>query len=56
MTSQDAANLSVLFDVGGVIGSILAGLASDFTRKPATVCFVMLVAAIPMVTKVFSRN
>jgi len=42
-----AANLSTLFDVGGIIGGIVAGLATDFTGKPASTCAVMLIMAIP---------
>ena len=50
MDAETAANLSTLFDVGGIIGGILAGLATDFTGKPATTCAVMLIAAIPSVS------
>jgi len=46
-----AANLSTLFDVGGIVGGILAGLASDYTGKPATTCAIMLIAAIPSVSR-----
>ena len=49
MTSEDAANISVYFDVGGVIGGILAGLAADFTGMSASVCGTMLVVAVPLV-------
>ena len=44
-----AANLSTLFDVGGILGGIAAGLISDITGKPASTCAVMLIAAIPSV-------
>ena len=49
MSSQDAANISIFFDVGGVIGGILAGIAADLTGKSASVCSVMLIAAVPVV-------
>ena len=45
--ADDAAFLSTLFDVGGIIGGILAGFVTDRTGKPAIVCAVMLLAAIP---------
>lgn len=48
MSSQDAANISIYFDVGGVIGGIIAGLAADFTGMSASVCSVMLIAAVPV--------
>jgi sugar phosphate permease len=50
VSSQDAANFSIWFDVGGMIGCILAGFSSDFTGMPASVCSVMLITAIPLVT------
>ncbi|KAK4323135.1 hypothetical protein Pmani_006137 [Petrolisthes manimaculis] len=43
-----SANLSTFFDVGGMIGGVLAGLLSDSTGMPASTCSVMLVIAIPM--------
>lgn len=49
MTAEDAAYLSTLFDVGGIVGGIMAGFISDTTGKSASTCAVMLVAAIPMV-------
>ena len=45
--ASTAANLSTLFDVGGILGGIAAGLITDITGKPATTCAVMLIAAIP---------
>ncbi len=49
ITSEQAAYLSTLFDVGGIAGGILAGLVSDYSGKSASTCAVMLVAAIPLV-------
>jgi sugar phosphate permease len=50
ITSEDAAYFSILFDVGGIVGGIIAGMATDFTGKSATTCSVMLVGAIPLVS------
>ena len=49
VSGQEAANISIYFDVGGVIGGILAGLAADFTGMSASVCSLMLIAAVPVV-------
>lgn len=49
ISPSDAAFLSTLFDVGGIIGGIMAGLITDYTGKSASTCAAMLVAAIPMV-------
>jgi len=45
--ASTAANLSTLFDVGGILGGIIAGLATDWSGKPASTCAVMLIMAIP---------
>ncbi|XP_029429198.1 glucose-6-phosphate exchanger SLC37A2 isoform X2 [Rhinatrema bivittatum] len=45
---QEAGDLSTLFDVGGIIGGISAGLISDFVGGRATTCWVMLILAAPM--------
>lgn len=44
-----SADLSVLFDVGGIIGAIVAGVISDHTGMSATTCVGMLTLAGPMV-------
>lgn len=46
--AKKAGDLSTLFDVGGIIGGILAGVISDWTRKRATTCGAMLLLAAPM--------
>ncbi|XP_033505981.1 glucose-6-phosphate exchanger SLC37A2 [Epinephelus lanceolatus] len=46
--AKEAGDLSTLFDVGGIVGGILAGLVSDYTGGRATTCCVMLLAAGPM--------
>uniref|UniRef100_A0A1A9WAC0 Sugar phosphate exchanger 3 n=1 Tax=Glossina brevipalpis TaxID=37001 RepID=A0A1A9WAC0_9MUSC len=43
-----SADLSVLFDVGGIFGAIVAGLISDLTGMSATTCTVMLFLAAPV--------
>jgi len=45
--AEEAAILSTIFDVGGIIGGIIAGTLSDKTGKPASTCAIMLVMAIP---------
>ncbi|XP_008575559.1 PREDICTED: sugar phosphate exchanger 2 [Galeopterus variegatus] len=47
-TSKEAGDLSTLFDVGGIIGGITAGLISDYTNGRATTCCIMLILAAPM--------
>uniref|UniRef100_A0A8C5GMA4 Glucose-6-phosphate exchanger SLC37A2 n=1 Tax=Gouania willdenowi TaxID=441366 RepID=A0A8C5GMA4_GOUWI len=46
--AKQAGDMSTLFDVGGILGGILAGLASDYTGGRATTCWVMLILAAPM--------
>ncbi|XP_037543763.1 glucose-6-phosphate exchanger SLC37A2 [Nematolebias whitei] len=46
--AKEAGDMSTLFDVGGILGGILAGVASDLTGGRATTCCVMLIAAAPM--------
>ncbi|KAF7260910.1 hypothetical protein EG68_01693 [Paragonimus skrjabini miyazakii] len=43
-----AADLSSLFDLGGIIGGILAGALTDWTAASATVCSVMLLFGVPL--------
>jgi len=45
---SQSATLSTLFDVGGVMGGVIAGLLSDVTGMSAVVCSVMLVFAVPL--------
>nr|XP_005004984.2 glucose-6-phosphate exchanger SLC37A2 isoform X2 [Cavia porcellus] len=46
--AKEAGDLSTLFDVGGIIGGILAGLISDYINGRATTCCVMLILAAPV--------
>ena len=45
--SEESAYLSVPFDIGGMIGAIVAGYLSDRYKKSAVTCTVMLILAIP---------
>ncbi|KAI5089462.1 glucose-6-phosphate exchanger SLC37A2 isoform X2 [Silurus meridionalis] len=45
---KGAGDMSTLFDVGGILGGILAGLVSDYTGGRASTCWVMLIVAAPM--------
>ncbi|KAM4558007.1 glucose-6-phosphate exchanger SLC37A1 isoform 2-T2 [Odontesthes bonariensis] len=47
LDAKKAADLSTLFDVGGIFGGILAGVISDKLGKRATTCAVMLLLAAP---------
>ncbi|KAK6174017.1 hypothetical protein SNE40_017369 [Patella caerulea] len=46
--AEKSADLSTLFDVGGIVGGILAGVISDHSGARATTCFIMLALAAPM--------
>lgn len=45
---EKAADISTLFDVGGIFGGISAGLLSDFTGMRATTCVLMLAFSAPV--------
>jgi OPA family glycerol-3-phosphate transporter-like MFS transporter 1/2 len=45
--AKESANLSTFFDIGGIVGGILAGLLSDRSGMSATTCAGLLLAAIP---------
>lgn len=47
LDAKKAGDLSTLFDVGGIVGGILAGLTSDKLGMRATTCAVMLLLAAP---------
>ncbi|CAN9501174.1 unnamed protein product [Ophioblennius macclurei] len=46
--AKEAGDMSTLFDVGGILGGVLAGVISDYTGGRATTCCVMLIFAAPM--------
>ncbi|XP_076643449.1 major facilitator superfamily transporter 16 isoform X1 [Halictus rubicundus] len=43
-----SADISVLFDVGGIAGAIAAGILSDYSGMSAVTCAVMLALAVPV--------
>uniref|UniRef100_A0A673XKU4 Glucose-6-phosphate exchanger SLC37A2 n=1 Tax=Salmo trutta TaxID=8032 RepID=A0A673XKU4_SALTR len=45
---KEAGDMSTLFDVGGIVGGVVAGLVSDQTGGRASTCCVMLIVAAPM--------
>jgi len=45
--SEDSAYLSTPFDVGGIVGAILAGHISDKSKASGITCMIMLILAIP---------
>lgn len=47
--SQQAADLSTLFDIGGIFGGVLAGLLSDLTGMSAFTCSGYFILTIPAV-------
>ncbi|XP_028993088.1 glucose-6-phosphate exchanger SLC37A1 isoform X2 [Betta splendens] len=47
LDAKKAGDLSTLFDVGGIVGGIFAGVISDKLGKRATTCAVMLLLAAP---------
>lgn len=50
-----SADVSTMFDVGGIIGAIAAGVISDYTGMSACTCAGMLIFAIPLVN-IFKFN
>ena len=45
--SQEAGNLSILFDVGGVAGGAIAGALSDAASAPACVSAAFVFGSVP---------
>uniref|UniRef100_A0A8C5AB51 Glucose-6-phosphate exchanger SLC37A2 n=1 Tax=Gadus morhua TaxID=8049 RepID=A0A8C5AB51_GADMO len=50
--AKAAGDMSTLFDVGGILGGIAAGVVSDYSGGRATTCCAMLLLAAPMVRMV----
>jgi len=48
-----SADLSTLFDVGGIIGAIAAGVLSDYSGMSALTCAAMFGLAFPVVSANF---
>lgn len=55
LSASESANLSTLFDVGGIAGAIVAGMLSDYSGMSALTCTAMLALAVPTVSS-FSDN
>uniref|UniRef100_A0A6M2DZD8 Sugar phosphate exchanger 3 n=1 Tax=Xenopsylla cheopis TaxID=163159 RepID=A0A6M2DZD8_XENCH len=47
MGAKKSADLSTLFDVGGIAGAVLAGVISDLSGRSALTCGGMLILAVP---------
>ncbi|XP_028034903.1 glucose-6-phosphate exchanger SLC37A2 [Bombyx mandarina] len=47
LTAKQSGKLSTVFDVGGIVGAILAGLVSDCTGCPGIVCVVFYMLCAP---------
>ncbi|XP_075259348.1 glucose-6-phosphate exchanger SLC37A2-like isoform X2 [Convolutriloba macropyga] len=47
VSPQESANLSTLFDFGGIIGCMIAGAVTDYTGERSSVCAAMLAWAAP---------
>ncbi|XP_040163090.1 glucose-6-phosphate exchanger SLC37A2 isoform X1 [Anopheles arabiensis] len=48
MGAKLSADVSTVFDIGGIIGAIAAGMMSDASAMPATTCTGMLAIAAPL--------
>ena len=48
LDARSSAKLSTFFDVGGILGGVIAGVMSDQSGMSATTCAVMLVLAVPV--------
>lgn len=51
-----SANLSTLFDIGGIVGAIAAGILSDYSGMSALTCAIMFGFACPAVNMIFLAN
>ncbi|VDP13709.1 unnamed protein product [Echinostoma caproni] len=50
LTASNSAYLSTVFDMGGIVGGILAGHLSDIVSSSSTVCSVLLALGVPSVS------
>lgn len=48
LSPEASAELSMVFDIGGIVGAILTGLISDTTSMPAATCVGMLLTSAPL--------
>lgn len=51
-----SALLSILFDVGGIVGAIAAGVISDYSGMSALTCVAMFGLAFPTVSTKFNTK
>ncbi|KAM3607122.1 uncharacterized protein V6R79_002001 [Siganus canaliculatus] len=56
LDAKKAGDLSTLFDVGGIVGGVLAGVVSDKLGKRASTCAVMLLLAAPTVGVCYTHS
>ena len=54
-TPTSSAELSTWFDVGGIVGAIVAGSVSDYFGKSACTCAAMLTLAVPTVSGILTQ-
>lgn len=40
----------MVFDIGGILGAIISGVVSDYSKMPALTCTFMLAVAAPLVS------
>ena len=55
VSGEEAAQISTYFDIGSIIGGIVAGLAVDLMGASASVCTIMLLASLPLVRTEYKR-
>lgn len=48
--AKESANISTIFDIGGIFGAIAAGMLSDYSGMSALTCAAMLALAVPTVS------
>lgn len=48
LSPEASAELSMVFDIGGIVGAIATGVISDSTSMPAATCVGMLTVAAPL--------
>ncbi|KAG5677445.1 hypothetical protein PVAND_007203 [Polypedilum vanderplanki] len=48
LSPEASAQLSMVFDIGGIVGAITAGIISDTTSMPAATCVSMLFISAPL--------
>ena len=49
VSGKEAAEFSTYFDIGCIVGAVVAGTAADLMGVSASVCALMLTGAVPIV-------